>query len=721
MDEHILARLIASSGAERDTVYTEQLDKLAGDPFARFQWSKYAAILDVRDAVKEVVAAYKEGIGTEPDQIRAFEWMKKGAEVLQITSLYFDLALAYRDGLGTLKNIEKFWEFMGKAAKLKEPEAMFQLAEAHTQIELGQKSPERAAEWTIKGVAEGDPTAIIKLARRHQLGDGVKRDLNEFFKYAQQAVESAKYKWDLAKNPIDGEEARDWAYEDYPDALVALAEAYRERGDQENANKTTLLAADVAYEAIKVAQKMGDTVNAGKSKSLPDIMLGRLREFRTQKGEINKWKQTKYFDWLRTIDDGLQQVYFTEDGPKSIPYGLIQATFELAIAYEQGIGTHIDITKSHEYMARAAKAGHGEAAYRCAMRHYEANDHLQFTEFLTLGAPNDFRARHALALVDCELPKNIFLPTLDSLAALQDAVHQIRSSRHTMTSEEKKGWVAHYTDGGGLASMLGNDLTEAKNVIRLYNIAYVNDPMEGKRLRTFKLSREPNPLDDFFNKNENLDEAISWQGQEFLVFIACFSLSFDELDLWRAYGRDGTGYSIATPAKLFDTDSTYGMLRTKAWAGNTNSIPPFTLYKVLYDDSDAEKALHELAKPLSQINSIIKKAPTKASENVRKIAAAIVSELLYLYKEKDYRQEKEVRAVEARTVGDPELKQHVNSLDQFAKLFIETKPLLFQPGSSIIIGPKVKESAAIMIDIKHRLEKSGFMDCNVGKSKVPYR
>ncbi|MCV2371004.1 tetratricopeptide repeat protein [Roseateles oligotrophus] len=384
VDANALSRLITSGAADKESLYLEELEKLMDDPFARFQWARHAAILEVHAAVEEVVAAYQQGSGTEPDQVRAFEWMKKGAEDLQITSLYFDLALAYRDGLGTPRNIEKFWELMGKAAKLKDTEAMFVLAEAHTKMDLGQKSAERAAEWTIKGAAAADPAASIKLARRYQFGDGVQRDPNEFFKWATKAVDSARLMWEKAKNSVDGNDTGGWTYEDYPDALAALADAYLELGQLDEAEETSLLAADAAREAIEFAKKQGDSVNVGKSKSLPEIMLRRLQEFKTKTGGVNKRRHKKYLHWLLRIDESVWQVYFSEDGPNAIPPGLAQATFELAIAYQQGIGTTADVDKGNEYMARAAKAGHGEAAFRYAMSCFEQNQQLEFTEYLSM-------------------------------------------------------------------------------------------------------------------------------------------------------------------------------------------------------------------------------------------------------------------------------------------------------------------------------------------------
>ncbi|MCV2371356.1 DUF2971 domain-containing protein [Roseateles oligotrophus] len=337
-------------------------------------------------------------------------------------------------------------------------------------------------------------------------------------------------------------------------------------------------------------------------------------------------------------------------------------------------------------------------------------------------AANHLEAQLGHALLGCELPSKHFLSALKALTALRRAVDQIRSSRHTISAEEAASGLAHYTDAGGLTSMLDNEAESPRNVIRLYNIAYVNDPKEGKRLRAFSQGKLKNPLADFFSEQENMHEAISWQGQDFLVFVACFSLESDSLNLWRFYGRNGTGFSVVSPLAAFDTDPTHGILHGGGRLDRTKSAPPITLYKVLYDDKSAQEALDDLTAPLAEVTTLMGKVSTSSAKRIREISAAIVSELLYLYKDKDYGDEKEVRAVEARTLSDPELRQHPKTLDHFAKLFIETAPILFQqPGSSIVIGPKVDNSAAITLDIKHRLEKCGLGGCEVSQSKVSYR
>jgi hypothetical protein len=216
--------------------------------------------------------------------------------------------------------------------------------------------------------------------------------------------------------------------------------------------------------------------------------------------------------------------------------------------------------------------------------------------------------------------------------------------------------------------------------------------------------------------------AISWLDREFHVFIACFSLECDSLNLWRFYGSDGKGFSIVSPRSAFDAGSTEGMIRGP-WAKRGKAPSKLALYKILYGDDEVEGALTKLSVTLMPVLKIADKLGGDLDKRVRSVAIAVISELLYLYKDMQYAAEKEVRATEARTLGDPEVKQYRPGNKQYSKLFLETGALLFrEPNSAIIIGPNVDERDAVMIDLQHRLARQNWAGtCKVSKSEKNYR
>ncbi|CAM4121517.1 hypothetical protein COAQ111491_05035 [Comamonas aquatilis] len=203
---------------------------------------------------------------------------------------------------------------------------------------------------------------------------------------------------------------------------------------------------------------------------------------------------------------------------------------------------------------------------------------------------------------------------------------------------------------------------------------------------------------------------------------ACFSLQPDSLNLWRFYGRNGTGFSIVSPMAVFEAESGDGMLRGP-WAKTRRAAAKLALYLVRYQDDQVASTLGELEKALRPLAEIIKHTGPDRARRLREVAIAVMSDLLYLYKDAQYADEKEVRAIEARTLGDPEIKTFRPSDKPYEKLYVETSALLFrEAGSKVIIGPKVDEADSVELHLRHRLAQNGWSaSCLVDRSRAKYR
>ena len=303
-----------------------------------------------------------------------------------------------------------------------------------------------------------------------------------------------------------------------------------------------------------------------------------------------------------------------------------------------------------------------------------------------------------------------------------------------MDTQEASNGIAHYTKPEALKNMLGNQANQAKNLVRLYNIAYVNDPNEGKRLTNYKRA-DPgfsNPLKPFYEEREDGDDVTRSKWQEFSVFLASFSLEPNNLNLWRFYGNDGTGFSVVTPLSAFNTELAVGAMGgawasqddpSPAWSPLSTRAPTITLNKVLYADADVEATLSSLEPSLAALDKRLKSINDAAVvDALRSATVMILSELMYLYKEHDYKDEREVRAVEARQLGSLDVQQHPGDSASFSRLYLETAKVLFKfKGSSIIIGPKVDKADAVMLDIRHQLATMEWNQCKVQHSLRPYR
>jgi hypothetical protein len=348
---------------------------------------------------------------------------------------------------------------------------------------------------------------------------------------------------------------------------------------------------------------------------------------------------------------------------------------------------------------------------------------LEFNQLISLAAnANDADAMIAQQLASIDLDKMSLNRALKALQTLRDAVVGIRENKHKVNHAQMKNGIAHYTDASALNSMLSGSPLDGKNGVRLSSIVYVNDPTEGKRLRDFaRAKHKHNPLRTL---SDDMGDAgtISWLDKEFHVFIACFSLQCDSLNLWRFYGKDGMGYSIVSPPSVFSAASSEGMIRGP-WAKREKRASNLTLYTVLYDDDDVEDTLAILEEALKPIQRLANSLDKVNAKRVRGVAIAVISELLYLYKDAQYSDEREVRAVEARTLADPEVKEFRPANKQYSKLYLETGALLFREhGSEIIIGPKVVEPDAVIIDLQHQLARLNWSGtCKVKRSTKAYR
>ena len=708
-----LRELNRTDRAKAESFFTDQVGRLNDDPVAQFEFAKQAAILGLRDAVHVVVEGYQDGKGTEPDRVRAFEWIRKAAVKDNNDSFFFDLACCFRDGDGTARDTEKFWEWMTKAAETDKPgdtEAMYQLAKAHLNPDMGELSPERADEWTGRMADKNEPGALIQLARKYDDGEGVDRDPKAFLKYANDAVNAARTQWD------NRFAVRNWIYEDLPAALSVLADALIRNDKPDEASAQNAEAAQAAWNAFEIAKDEGDRVG----QLLPEIMLRLIPQLKGKRGEILKKHRAKYLHWLTNIQSAVVHINLSSD-EMEIPVDLAQGIFDLAIAYRDGVGTAPKRKTYLKFLREAADAGHGEAAYLCAMGHLRKGDLLEFNQFISLAAnANNMDAMIAQQLVSGGLKWGNLQRAHKALQALRETVVQIRTDKHKVDLADTRTGIAHYTNADALASMLSGSPMDGKNNVWLSSTVYVNDPTEGKRLRDYVLRDRENPLTVLFGDMGDAG-TISWLDKEFHVFIACFSLQCDSLNLWRFY-TDGKGYSIVSPPSAFAAGSTEGIIRGP-WAEREKTPSKLTLYRVLYTDNDVEEALVELGEALKPVLKVANALGGVLGKRVRSVAIAVISDLLYLYKDTQYVVEKEVRATEARTLSDPEVKDFRPGNKQYSKLYLETRALLFRgPGSAIIIGPKVEEQEAVMIDVQHRLARQNWSgNCKVSKSETNYR
>lgn len=275
------------------------------------------------------------------------------------------------------------------------------------------------------------------------------------------------------------------------------------------------------------------------------------------------------------------------------------------------------------------------------------------------------------------------------------------SDRMSIFSYTESQYIYHYTTLKTL-----DKLTQPNATFHLSNIAYLNDPQEGKL--GMKLLRELHVKD--------INEHIVWSAlqtddDEFSIyptFIASFMKKPDELPMWVQYGDKGAGCCL-------------GFSCTKV------SKP---LYAVKYSEGEIQTFFSDIMKILEdyQHEYSIKDCD---SDPVFKYAHDILIQVCFLYKSDHYQHEEEVRIitfvpfknakVAIPTKSNTDSSAEPNEL--FFKVYSES-PLSANPRkdtgldfASITLGPTVPNSEQVAVALAQR----GYDPKIIKKSKISFR
>ncbi|MYN28921.1 DUF2971 domain-containing protein [Duganella levis] len=681
--------------------YEHGLRERAGDSIQQFNWAREAAIYGLPEAMEWVINAYKQGFGTEPNAIMAFEWLKKAADQKYVWA-YFELAIAYRDGSGTLPNIKDFRDWMEKAASAPDGrEAMRVLSESYQKPKYGKPDAGKASHWTrLMAEAQG-AVAMIDLSRDYATGRHTSRDIKLQLKWAERA-ESA------ARAELADTKKRDGASEDLPRALKALSDAYKtNQRPLKDANNILREAASAALQVFSDAEAAASDTTSNQileeESNVPEDLLFIILQY---KNTLRKGSKPR-FNWLKKIVHIIDVEY--SNSARSFPE-FANVVFELAEAFRDGIGAKVDKVQYLDTLKLAKKVRHPNAMYELANKSsptYAA----QLQDAADAGSDEAF---YRLQIRECDFSSKKANAIQDALVEFRRQVYEYREINHSVSEEDAKDGIAHYTGNAALEGMLDPSTEESKNLMRMYNFAYFNDPKEGRRLYLDLDSN--NPLKEFGPATFYKDDILT---EEHFVYIGSFSLAPDQLDLWRAYTDNGKGFAIVTPFSVFPKNSDHSLMET--WANKRKlSVMP-TLYKVLYSDQDAKNVLESLSPQLEIIKKTLSNVPTEKKEKIFKLVRTIANELLFLYKSEDYKTEREVRFVKAQKLNSPEVKRDSSRFP--TRLYMETQTLFFStPSSKIIIGPTVENKTSVAMALRHALTTRGWEGaCEVAYSNVNYQ
>ncbi|EXX50996.1 Skt5p [Rhizophagus irregularis DAOM 197198w] len=290
---------------------------------------------------------YKHGIGTEKDEIKAFELYKKAAEKGQIDSIYM-LGKCYQNGEGTEKNLGKAFYWYQKAAENSVKEAMFNLAIFYKNGEGIEKNLEKAFYWYQKAAENGVKEAMFNLAIFYENGEGTEKNLEKaihwYQKAAENGVKEAMFNLTIFYENGEGieknlEKAFYWyqkvAENGVKEAMFNLAICYKDgEGTEKNLEKAVYWYQKAAENGVKEA------------------MFNLAIFYKNEKETVKNLKEAFY--WFQNAAE--------KDH--------IKAMFNLAIFYENGEGTEKNLEKAFYWYQKAAENGNEKAMFNLANSYF---------------------------------------------------------------------------------------------------------------------------------------------------------------------------------------------------------------------------------------------------------------------------------------------------------------------------------------------------------------
>ena len=147
------------------------------------------------------------------------------------------------------------------------------------------------------------------------------------------------------------------------------------------------------------------------------------------------------------------------------------------------------------------------------------------------------------------------------------------------------------------------------------------------------------------------------------------------------------------------------------------------LYEVRYEDQHLKTTLEALESHLAGICADLQKEiDDEAKEKIREWVRFILSDILFLYKNKEYAAEGEIRmfslCLPCKGIEFDEGEREGG----FSHTYIPTPPFLFRNSEyEIIIGPKLNDKYAARLEVEHLLGRYGLTHVKVWESKIPYR
>ncbi len=260
--------------------------------------------------------------------------------------------------------------------------------------------------------------------------------------------------------------------------------------------------------------------------------------------------------------------------------------------------------------------------------------------------------------------------------------------------------------------------TSAK--FRISNSIHMNDPGEGKvfakLLEEYNECGEIQRLNCIMNKLFNASNHM----KDNSTFIMSFSAvdHYDILPMWVHYSDNATGCAIRLDKEFFAPS----WLKKKSYYDDSEFLESLldenahTLYNVSYIDlesfkcdtehkeiSNVRKYFSEISKRLINIHKIINHEHTDEltyKQEVYNVIKMILNQVRYLYKEKSYAYENEVRIIRYQK-DDIKVYENNDINTNVPKLYVDLEQELDYSKMGVILGPKVQRKSEVAAYLYH--------------------
>lgn len=276
---------------------------------------------------------------------------------------------------------------------------------------------------------------------------------------------------------------------------------------------------------------------------------------------------------------------------------------------------------------------------------------------------------------------------------------------HKLNGKTKKV-LYHYTDINGLVGILQS------NTIWLNNILFQNDSREYIHATDISTDVCDELIYEYEQSTEELKAALAEAARDMFcedigsnIFIGCFAKSGDQLSQWRAYGQNGSGFSIG-----FDLSK----MESKECAA-------LVTQHVNYDTKNQKQFLKRyISTYIDYLSSHIKTNAISVEDAVEGMLYVVVSCNIFgvSFKNEGFKEEQEVRVfIDGR---DADCSTKFRRSGNRIVPYIEFKSNAKLPIKEIYIGP-TSDAELMEISLQMLLERYNYDNVEIKFSEIPYR